>query len=82
MLWGGNPVYLVTDILGFGYSEIIIDPIATSASTVLSIGLRDDSFFLNVDDISVRQVPEPATLALLLGGLGIAGLSRRRRSTT
>ena len=80
--WGGNVVYSATDILGFGYTQIVIDPIATSANTVLSIGLRDDSFFLNVDDISVRQVPEPATLALLLGGLVVAGLSRRRRSMT
>jgi hypothetical protein len=81
VLWGGNVVYSATDILGFGYREIVIDPIATSANTVLSIGLQDDSFFLNVDSISVRVVPEPATLALLLGAFGAAGWSRRRRST-
>jgi hypothetical protein len=82
VLWGGNIVYpLTTDIPGFGYKEIVIDPIATSSTTSLSIGLRDDSFFLNVDNISVRAVPEPTTLALLLGGLSAAGLSRRRRST-
>jgi hypothetical protein len=80
VLWGGSPVYAASDILGFGYNQIIIDPMATSATTVLSIGLRDDSFFLNVDNISVRAVPEPATLALVIGGLGIAALSRRRRS--
>jgi PEP-CTERM motif len=79
--WGGIPVYTATDILGFNYREIVIDPIATASSTALSIGLRDDSFFLNVDNISVRAVPEPTTLALLLGGLGIAGLARRRAST-
>jgi hypothetical protein len=82
VLWGGNIVYpLTTDILGFGYRQIVIDPVATSTTTSLSIGLRDDSFFLNVDNISVRAVPEPTTLALLLGGLSAAGLSRRRRST-
>jgi len=80
--WGGNLVYSATDILGFGYQQIVIDPVATSANTVLSIGLQDDAFFLNVDNISVRQVPEPASLALLLGGLVVAGLSSRRRSTT
>jgi hypothetical protein len=83
VLWGGIPVYSATDILGFNYLQIVIDPIATASSTALSIGLRDDSFFLNVDNISVRAVavPEPATLALLLGGIGIAGLVRRRAST-
>jgi hypothetical protein len=76
--WGGIPVYDATDIPGFNYRQIIIDPIATGSSTALSIGLRDDSFFLNVDNISVRAVPEPTTLALLLAGMGIAGLARRR----
>ena len=49
VLWGGNIVYpLTTDILGFGYRQIVIDPVATSTTSSLSIGLRDDNFFLNV----------------------------------
>ncbi len=32
--------------------------------------------------ISIRQVPEPATLALLAGGLGIAAMTRRRKKST
>jgi hypothetical protein len=83
VLWGGSLVYSATDILGFGYREILIDPMATSALTTLSIGLRDDSFFLNVDNVSVRAVspvPEPTTLLLLLSGLGVGAMLRRRRS--
>jgi len=76
VLWGGDLVYSASDILGFSYQEIVIDPAATSTTMALSIGLRDDSFFLNVDNISVRQVsvnqvPEPGTLALLLGTLAV-----------
>ncbi len=79
VLWGGQIVYSATDIPGFGYHEIVIDPHAFNPITQLSIGLRDDAFFLNVDNISVRAAPEPATLALLLGGLGAVGFSRRNR---
>ncbi len=79
VLWGGNVVYSATDILGFNYVDLLIDPVATASSTTLSLGLRDDNFALNVDAISVRAVPEPEVLALLAAGLGIGALARRRR---
>jgi hypothetical protein len=78
ILWGGNLVYDKTDILGFGYNEIVVDPLATGAATTLSIGLRDDSDFLNIDDVSVRAVAEPASLALLMLGLAGIGVARRK----
>ena len=85
VLWNGSVVYDQMDILGFGYNRIFIDPPATSATTTLSIGLRDDSFFLNVDDIAVRlaaAVPEPGTLALLAFGFVALALPRRKLLTT
>jgi hypothetical protein len=46
-------------------------------AATLSIGLRDDNFFLNIDDISVRAVAEPATFAWLAVALPGIGMARR-----
>jgi hypothetical protein len=90
VLWGADLVYSAVDITGFGYREIVIDPIATSTFMMLSIGLRDDSQTLNIDDVLVRrvqEVPEPAgrwlfglgLAALGLFGPGLSGFTRRWR---
>ncbi len=78
VLWNGQQVYAATDLLQSGYTEIVIDPVAVGSTSLLSIGLQDDSFFLNLDDVSVRAVPEPATIGLLAGGLATIGMLRRR----
>jgi hypothetical protein len=82
VLWGGTVVYSTSDILGFGYQEIVLSATATSANTALAIGFQDDSFYLNVDDISVTAavaaVPEPSTFAMMAFGLAGVGLLRRR----
>lgn len=84
VLWDGAVVYSASNIPGASYSEIVIDPMATSSSTVFSIALRDNSAFLNVDDVVVRAVsatstpvPEPFTLSIF--GAGIAGAVAMRR---
>ena len=82
VMWGGNVVYDATDILGFGYNHIIIDPLATSTNTMLSIGLRDDSFFLNIDNVSVRRSPPnrprlPCCLAVWVLRVWRGGAARR-----
>jgi hypothetical protein len=78
--WNGADIYAAADLLGSGYTEIVVSSIATSPLTTLSIGLRDDSFFLNLDSVSVAAVPEPSTIALLIGGLGLVVSRLRRRS--
>ena len=57
--------------------------VATGASTTLSfihtLGGDGNNDPL-IDGVSVTAVPEPASLALLLAGLGLVGVSRKRTS--
>jgi hypothetical protein len=82
VLWDGQVVYDRSNLFPQGFTEVLIDPVATGASTTLAFGFRDDSGFLHVDDISVRAVaaiPEPSEVALIAAGLGVLGCMRRRR---
>jgi PEP-CTERM motif len=69
VLWGGNSVYSVSSIASSPYTEIVIDQQAAAALTTLELRARNDNGFLEVDDISVSAVPEPASFALLGAGL-------------
>lgn len=60
---------------------------ASSAESVLFAGILNGQSYLNIHttahptgEIRGQIVPEPATLALILGGFAAAGLVRRRRS--
>ncbi len=80
VLWSGTSVYSVIDFGSLGYSEFVIDPLATGGLTTLTLLARSDNGFLEVDDISVRLVPEPISLALLAPGLLGIVLVRRRKA--
>jgi choice-of-anchor C domain-containing protein len=55
---------------------------ATSASTTLSFGSLDATAFgASLDNVSVSAVPEPATWAMMLLGIGLIGGVMRRRTT-
>ncbi|GAB2890528.1 hypothetical protein GCM10027046_18980 [Uliginosibacterium flavum] len=55
--------------------------VATGLSTELKFGVRNDPSFTRLDNIGVTAVPEPGTYAMLLAGLGILGLSLKRRAS-
>jgi hypothetical protein len=82
VLWNGQVVYDKTDIFPQGFTQIVIDPMATGAFSTLSFGFRDDSGFLHIDEVSVRAVaaiPEPSQVALIAVGLGFLARAARRR---
>jgi hypothetical protein len=62
-----------------GYKEFQYFLTANSASTELAFNFSDTPAFIDFDSVSVT-VPEPTSLALVLGALGAALATRRRSS--
>jgi hypothetical protein len=86
--FGGTTVFDQSNIPTQGYKDYKFTVTATSTSTVLQFGFRDDPGFLRLDDASltahgsVNTVPEPAGLALLaLGCVGLGFGAWRMRPT-
>jgi len=78
-LFGGVPLVSVTNPAASGYQSFSFLVQATSTNESLAFNFRDDPGFLFLDAVSVRSVPEPATLALLALGLAGIGFSRRKQ---
>ncbi len=84
--FGGNRLLTLTDLPQGDWTQYIVTTTATSTSTVLTFGLRQDPGHSAIDDVSVIQsgagatTPEPGSLALLVGmSLTGAGFVTRRK---
>lgn len=60
-----------------GYDEGLFVGFTRAQGDIYGFGLVNGSFV--VDNVTVAAVPEPASTALALVGLGVAGLAARRR---
>jgi hypothetical protein len=62
--WNGTPVYSVVDPPGTAsYVNHSLTAVATSSSTTLKFGFRDDPDYMFLDDVVVNAVPEPGYFA-------------------
>lgn len=81
--FGGSNLMSQSDAPSFDYTVYNFTRTATSASTTLSFTFLQDPSFYNLDSVSVTgttgAVPEPATWAMMIFGLGAAGATMRRR---
>jgi PEP-CTERM motif len=77
--FNGSQVYGFTNEARDWNRITIKNLLATSNATSIQFGVRNDSDFIRLDNVSVQAVPEPETWAMMIGGLGMLAFMARRR---
>ncbi len=54
--WNGYTILDMTNLTGFGWSNFVFSVTATTASTTVELGFRDDTSFLGLDDVQCETV--------------------------
>jgi hypothetical protein len=82
--WNGSVISNQSNLPASGYTERdFLNLLATSPTTPLVFGFRNDPGFLHLDDVAVNPTPEPTTLLLLgttMTSLGLARWRQQRKS--
>lgn len=85
LFWDAGFVSIDFDLPPFDYMLATVELTATSSSTTLGfIFFHQPSFFLLDDVVLVAEdlvVPAPASLGVMLAGMGLLGFAARRRRT-
>ena len=82
--FGGDVLTSLSDPAAFGYTFYTYSLTASSNSTLLSFTFQQNPAYFHLDDVSVEDVssvPEPATWAMMMLGMGAIGMTLRRRKT-
>ncbi len=58
--WDGSIIFDRTNLGKIGWTNLQFIVTATGPNTVLQFGLRDDPYYLGLDDVSVTPIPVPA----------------------